>query len=51
MLRDVTVSGTREEIRRRLDDLGSRGVTEIVFQPCGPDTRSELERFLEAARG
>jgi 5,10-methylenetetrahydromethanopterin reductase len=49
-LRDVTLSGTREEIRRALDDYGSRGVTEIVFQPCGPDTRGELERFLDAAR-
>lgn len=48
MLRDVTLSGTREEVRRKLDELTSRGVTEIVFQPCGPDVRSELERFLEA---
>ena len=49
MLRDVTVSGTRDQVRRRLDDLASHGVTEIVFQPCGPDTRAELERFLDAA--
>lgn len=49
MLRDVTVSGTRDEVRRRLDDFAEQGVTEIVFQPCGPDTRAELERFLEAA--
>lgn len=49
MLHDVTVSGTRDQIRRRLDEFAEKGVTEIVFQPCGPDTRSELERFLEAA--
>lgn len=49
-LRDVTLSGTRDEIRRTLEDYGSRGVTEIVFQPCGPDIRGELERFLDAAR-
>ncbi|WP_460753637.1 LLM class flavin-dependent oxidoreductase [Nocardiopsis oceani] len=49
VLKDVTVSGTRDEVRRRLDDLGSKGVTEIVFQPSGPDIRSELERFREAA--
>lgn len=49
-LRDVTLSGTRDEIRRTLDDYGARGVTEIVFQPCGPDPRGELERFLDAAR-
>jgi len=50
MLRDVTLSGTRDELRRRLDELGEQGVTEIVFQPCGPDTERELERFLETAR-
>ena len=49
MLQDVTISGTRDQVRRRLDDLASRGVTEIVFQPCGPDVRGELERFLEVA--
>jgi 5,10-methylenetetrahydromethanopterin reductase len=49
MLKDVTMTGTRDQIRRRLDEVESRGVTEIVFQPCGPDTRAELERFLDAA--
>jgi 5,10-methylenetetrahydromethanopterin reductase len=49
MLQDVTMSGTRDQIRRRLDEVASQGVTEIVFQPCGPDTRAELERFLDAA--
>jgi 5,10-methylenetetrahydromethanopterin reductase len=49
MLLDATISGTRDQVRRRLDELASHGVTEIVFQPCGPDTRSELERFFEAA--
>jgi 5,10-methylenetetrahydromethanopterin reductase len=50
-LRDVTLSGTREQIRRRLDDYRSRGITEIVFQPCGPDVQRELERFLDACAG
>ncbi|WP_410673580.1 LLM class flavin-dependent oxidoreductase [Amycolatopsis sp. cmx-4-68] len=49
MLRDVTMSGTREQIRQRLAEAAARGVTEIVFQPCGPDIRAELERFLDAA--
>jgi 5,10-methylenetetrahydromethanopterin reductase len=49
MLRDVTMSGTRDQIRRRLDEAAAQGVTEIVFQPCGPDTRAELERFFDAA--
>lgn len=50
VLKDVTISGTRDEVRRNVDGLASRGVTEIVFQPCGPDIRSELERFLDAVR-
>ena len=49
MLKDVTLSGTRDEIRQRLDQAAAHGVTEIVFQPCGPDPRTELERFLDAA--
>jgi len=49
-LRDVTLSGTRAQVREKLDELSERGVSEIVIQPCGPDIRRELERFLEAAR-
>jgi alkanesulfonate monooxygenase SsuD/methylene tetrahydromethanopterin reductase-like flavin-dependent oxidoreductase (luciferase family) len=49
ILQEATISGTRDQVRRRLDDLVAKGVTEIVFQPCGPDIRSELERFFEAA--
>ena len=47
-LRDVTLSGTRDQIRRALDEYGSRGITEIVFQPCGPNIQAELERILDA---
>lgn len=49
MLREVTLSGTRDEVRRRIDEAEQQGVTEIVLQPCGPDPRSELERFMVAA--
>ncbi|SHL09906.1 5,10-methylenetetrahydromethanopterin reductase [Pseudonocardia thermophila] len=49
MLRQATLSGTKDELRRRIDELGEQGVTEIVFQPCGPDRHRELERFLEVA--
>lgn len=49
LLEATTLSGTTEQVRGKLDDLARRGVTEIVFQPCGPDVRRELERFLEAA--
>jgi 5,10-methylenetetrahydromethanopterin reductase len=50
MLGDVTVSGTADEVRGRLAGLVDHGVTEIVFQPCGPDIRRELETFLDAAK-
>jgi 5,10-methylenetetrahydromethanopterin reductase len=48
---DVTLSGTRDQVRRTLEEYGARGVTEVVFQPCGPDIGAELERFLDTARG
>jgi 5,10-methylenetetrahydromethanopterin reductase len=49
ILTDVTISGTRDGVRRNLADLAGHGVTEIVFQPCGPDVKAELERFFDAA--
>jgi 5,10-methylenetetrahydromethanopterin reductase len=49
MVTSVTTTGTRDEVRRQLDDAAAQGVTEIVFQPCGPDPRGELERFFDAA--
>jgi 5,10-methylenetetrahydromethanopterin reductase len=50
MLREATVSGTADEVRDRLADLPDQGVTELVFQPCGPDVRRELEVFMETAK-
>jgi 5,10-methylenetetrahydromethanopterin reductase len=49
LLEPSTLSGTAERVRSKLGELEERGVTEIVYQPCGPDVRRELERFLEAA--
>jgi 5,10-methylenetetrahydromethanopterin reductase len=51
MLRSATLSGTRGDVRDRVAQLAEKGVTEIVFQPCGPEPDTELERFLDAARG
>src|SRR5215218_8536032 len=50
MLDDVTISGTADQVRERLAELAGHGVTEIVFQPAGPDIRRELEVFMETAR-
>ena len=44
------MSGTADQVRERLAGLSDHGVTEVVFQPCGPDTRRELEVFMETAR-
>jgi len=46
----VTVTGSADEVRTRLETFGEQGVTELVYQPAGPDIRRELERFIRAAR-
>ena len=49
LLPSTTVTGTPEQVKARIDDLGEKGVTEVVFQPCGPDTRRELAAMFAAA--
>lgn len=49
LLEPSTLSGTTDQVRSKLAKLADSGVTEIVFQPCGPEVRRELETFLEAA--
>jgi alkanesulfonate monooxygenase SsuD/methylene tetrahydromethanopterin reductase-like flavin-dependent oxidoreductase (luciferase family) len=49
LVKNVTVSGSRDEVRERLAAIEEQGATEIVYQPAGPDIRRELERFMEAA--
>jgi 5,10-methylenetetrahydromethanopterin reductase len=51
LLGSTTVTGTAAEVKARIDDLGAKGVTEVVFQPCGPDTRRELEVMFAAVSG
>ena len=46
----LTLSGTEEQLRERLKQLEAAGLTEILYQPCGPDIPRELEAFAEAAR-
>lgn len=50
LLERATVSGTADQVAGRLCDLAAAGVTELVYQPSGPDIRRELERFMAAAR-
>jgi 5,10-methylenetetrahydromethanopterin reductase len=51
LLPSMTVTGTPDEVKTRIDDLAAHGVTEVVFQPCGPDIRRELEAMFTAASG
>ena len=51
LLPTTTVTGTPDEVKARIDQLGEQGVTEVVFQPSGPDIRRELEAMYTAASG
>jgi 5,10-methylenetetrahydromethanopterin reductase len=48
LLRDFTLTGSRDEIRARIDAFEREGVTELAYQAHG-DIPGELERFAEAA--
>ena len=47
----LTLTGTAAEVRGKVDELAAVGVTEIAFQPAGPDVPRELERFATATSG
>ena len=40
-----------EELRERLGAMAASGMTEIAYQPAGPDIPRELEAFAKAVRG
>jgi hypothetical protein len=46
----ATPTGTADDIRRRVRDYAAQGITEIIYQPTGPDIPGELEAFYTAAR-
>jgi 5,10-methylenetetrahydromethanopterin reductase len=46
----TTLTGTADEIGRRVSELAAEGVTEIIYQPTGPDIAGELEAFHATAR-
>ena len=45
----MSLTGTATQIRDRLHDLATAGVTEVAFQPTGPDYERELRTFAAAA--
>jgi 5,10-methylenetetrahydromethanopterin reductase len=42
------LTGTAEQISQRVADLAAVGVTELVYQPAGPDIERELHAFASA---
>ena len=44
----TTLTGTADEIGRRVSELAAEGITEIIYQPTGPDFPGELEAFHTA---
>ena len=48
-IRRYTFTGEAAVLRQRMDELGARGVTEIAYQPAGPDIPRELTAFARMA--
>jgi 5,10-methylenetetrahydromethanopterin reductase len=49
LARDLTLTGPAEVVGERLAALATGGLTEVVYQPAGPDIERELSSFAEAA--
>lgn len=45
----LSVVGTSEEVHARLVGLREAGMTEVMFNPSGPDIPHELDKFAEVA--
>lgn len=46
----TTLTGTAAELHERLRAFAADGITEVIYQPTGPDIPGELARFIEAAK-
>ena len=51
LLTAFTCTGSPSEVRARIEAKRAEGVTEVAFQPAGPDIPRELESFHAAVRG
>jgi 5,10-methylenetetrahydromethanopterin reductase len=49
IIRQLTFSGPPDELRKRVADFERAGVTEVVYQPSGPDVERELTAFARMA--
>jgi 5,10-methylenetetrahydromethanopterin reductase len=45
----TTLTGSAAQLTERLAEIAEQGITEIVYQPTGPDIAHELEVFISAA--
>ncbi len=45
------LTGTPSEVAARLQHMGEAGVTEVAYNPTGPDIERELEAFASASGG
>lgn len=45
----LTFSGTVDQLRKRLAEVDGAGVTEVIYQPSGPDIERELTAFATMA--
>jgi 5,10-methylenetetrahydromethanopterin reductase len=48
LITSFTFTGTPEALRDKVAELEASGITEIAYQPAGPDIPGELERLRAA---
>jgi 5,10-methylenetetrahydromethanopterin reductase len=47
---ETTFTGSPAELRRRFQTVAEQGITELVYQPTGPDIKGELAGFIDIAK-
>ena len=47
VIRALTFTGEAAALRARIDEVGRRGVTEIAYQPAGPDIPRAGQQLLQ----
>ena len=47
---DLTLTGTADDVRARIDAFAESGITELAYHAAGPDIPRELRAFADAAR-
>jgi 5,10-methylenetetrahydromethanopterin reductase len=45
----TTLTGRADEVGRRVNEIAAQGITEVIYQPTGPDIAGELEAFHTVA--